>query len=137
MNDFGVTRAPRSIIFGLGQRGALGRAGSQLSRAALVCTDARLGAEPVFAAMMDDLKNHGLAVRVYDRTVAELPLSCVDGPCEMAATRRPGSPSCAARSWQVLLSAPPARRPRMRFSIRSARSLIRRTARVWRSSCPT
>ena len=78
MNDFGVTRAPRSIVFGLGQRGALGRAAAQLGRAALVCTDARLGAEPVFAAMIDDLKNHGLAVRVYDRTVAELPLGCID-----------------------------------------------------------
>jgi len=78
MNHFGVTRAPRNIVFGLGQRGALGRAAAQLGRAALVCTDARLSAEPVFAAMMDDLKGHGLAVRVYDRTVAELPLGCVD-----------------------------------------------------------
>jgi alcohol dehydrogenase len=78
MNDFGLTRAPRAIVFGLGQRGALGRAAAQLGRAALVCTDARLGAEPVFAAMMDDLKSHGLAVRVYDRTVAELPLDCID-----------------------------------------------------------
>jgi alcohol dehydrogenase class IV len=78
MSDFGVTRAPRSIVFGLGQRGALGRAASRLGRAALVCTDARLGAEPVFARMMDDLKSHGLTARVYDRTVAELPLSCID-----------------------------------------------------------
>jgi len=78
MNDFGVTRAPRNIVFGLGQRGALGRAAVQLSRVAFVCTDQRLSAEPVFAAMMDDLKGHGIAVRVYDRTVAELPLGCVD-----------------------------------------------------------
>src|SRR5215470_4499084 len=78
MNGFGVTRAPRSIVFGVGQRGALGRAASQLGRAALVCTDQRLSAEPVFAGMMDDLKSYGLAVRIYDRTVAELPLGCVD-----------------------------------------------------------
>jgi alcohol dehydrogenase class IV len=78
MNGFGVTRAPRSILFGVGQRGALGCAASQLGRAALVCTDRRLSAELIFAGMMDDLKSHGLAVRVYDRTVAELPLSCVD-----------------------------------------------------------
>jgi hypothetical protein len=53
MNDFGVTRAPRCIVFGLGQLGALGalgRAARQLGRAALVCTDGRLRAEPVFAA---------------------------------------------------------------------------------------
>jgi alcohol dehydrogenase len=78
MTEFGVTRAPRNIVFGLGQRGALGRAASQLGRTAFVCTDQRLAAEPVFAAMMDDLKGNGVAVRVYDRTVAELPLSCVD-----------------------------------------------------------
>ena len=78
MNTFGVTRAPRNILFGLGQRGALGRAASQIGRAALVCTDDRLGAEPAFAAMVDDLKACGLAVRVYDRTIAELPLNCVD-----------------------------------------------------------
>jgi alcohol dehydrogenase len=78
MNDFGLTRAPRSIVFGLGQRATLGRAASQLGRAAFVCTDARLSAEPAFVRMMDDLKSHGLAVRVYDRTVAELPLACID-----------------------------------------------------------
>lgn len=78
MNELGVTRSPRTIVFGLGQRGALGRATSQAGRAALVCTDQRLSAEPVFSAMMDDLKGNGVAVRVYDRTLAELPLSCVD-----------------------------------------------------------
>lgn len=85
MNDFGLTRAPRSIVFGLGQRSVLGRAASQLGRAALVCTDARLSAEPVFVRMMDDLKSHGLAVRIYDRTVAELPLGCVDEAIHHAA----------------------------------------------------
>ncbi|MDO9411837.1 MAG: iron-containing alcohol dehydrogenase [Pseudolabrys sp.] len=78
MNDFGLTRAPRAIVFGLGQRKALGRIAAQTGKAALVCTDQRLSAEPVFAAMMDDLKAHGVAVRVYDRTLAELPLSCID-----------------------------------------------------------
>src|SRR5690349_6014726 len=78
MIQFGVTRAPRNIVFSLGQRGALGRAASQLGGTAFVCTDQRLAAEPVFAAMMDDLNGHGVSVRVYDRTVAELPLSCVD-----------------------------------------------------------
>jgi alcohol dehydrogenase len=78
MNDFGVTRAPRTIVFGLEQRKALGRAAAQLGRAAFVCTDQRLGAEPVFAAMMDDLTGNGIAVRVYDQTLAELPLGCID-----------------------------------------------------------
>jgi alcohol dehydrogenase class IV len=78
MNDFGLTRAPRAIVFGLGQRRALGRIAAQVGRTVFVCTDQRLSAEPVFDAMMDDLKSSGAAVRVYDRTLAELPLSCID-----------------------------------------------------------
>ncbi len=78
MSQFGVLRTPRNILFGKGQRGALGRVAKGLGRSAFVCTDARLSAEPVFAAMIDDLKDNGLAVRVYDRTIAELPISCLD-----------------------------------------------------------
>lgn len=85
MNDFGLTRAPRAIVFGLGQRKALGRIAAQTGKSALVCTDQRLSAEPVFAAMMDDLKANGVAVRVYDRTLAELPLSCIDDAVKHAA----------------------------------------------------
>lgn len=85
MSNFGVTRSPRNIVFGCGQRHALGRAASQLGRAAFVCTDGRLAAEPVFSGMMDDLKSHGLAVRVYDRTAAELPASCIDEALHQAA----------------------------------------------------
>ena len=78
MTDFGLARAPRAILFGLGQRRALGRIAAQVGRSAFVCTDQRLSAESVFAVMMDDLNANGVAVRVYDRTLAELPLRCID-----------------------------------------------------------
>ncbi len=78
MTQFGVLRAPRSVVFGMGQRRALGRAARELGRKAFICTDARLGAEPVLREMVDDLTAHGLSVKVYDRTIAELPLACID-----------------------------------------------------------
>ena len=78
MTPFGVVRSPHTIIFGIGQRGALGRSARALGTSALICTDARLGADPDFVAMVDDLKRSGVLVRIYDRTVPELPLSCLD-----------------------------------------------------------
>lgn len=78
MAQFGALRTPRNIIFGKGQRGALGLAAKSLGSRALVCTDSRLSAKRDFTAMIDGLKANGVAVRVYDRTVAELPLTCLD-----------------------------------------------------------
>jgi alcohol dehydrogenase class IV len=85
MANFGVLRPPQTILFGKGQRGALGVAAKSLGRRAIVCTDSRLSAERVFVAMMDDLKANGVTVQIYDRTVAELPLSCLDD-CVKSAT---------------------------------------------------
>lgn len=78
MSGFGILRAPKAIIFGKGQRGALGQSARSLGARAFVCTDARLSDERDFTAMMDDLKHHGVSVHVYDRTVPELPISCVE-----------------------------------------------------------
>lgn len=78
MTGFGAIRTPRNIVFGKGQRGALGRSAARLGSRAFICTDERLSGERDFAAMMDDLKGNGVAVHVYDRTVAELPLTCID-----------------------------------------------------------
>jgi alcohol dehydrogenase len=78
MTQFGALRTPRNIIFGKGQRDSLGLAAKSLGRRAFVCTDSRLSAERDFSAMIDDLKANGIAVHVYDQTVAELPLSCLD-----------------------------------------------------------
>lgn len=77
MTSFGALRTPRKIIFGKGQRGALGVAAKSLGSRAFVCTDARLAADRDFTAMVDDLKGSGLSVLVYDRTVPELPLSSI------------------------------------------------------------
>lgn len=89
MSGFGAIRTPNKIIFGKGQRGALGTTAKSLGSRAFVCTDTRLSSEHDFAAMIDDLKNNGIAVHIYDRTVAELPLTCVE---DCVATAKPFNP---------------------------------------------
>ncbi len=43
-----------------------------------MCTDARLGREPVFHALLADLARAGVAVKVFDRTEPDLPIASVD-----------------------------------------------------------
>jgi alcohol dehydrogenase len=85
---FGALRTPREIVFGAGQRSLLGTMTRELGVRALICTDARMSAEPVFAAMVDRVRAAGVQTRVFDRTIAELPLdnvvSCVTGAMSFA-----------------------------------------------------
>ncbi len=74
MEHFGTLRAPRELIFGSGQRKALGLVAKRLGQRALVVTDARLAAEPHFLVMMADLETHGLAVRIESGTLPEVPV---------------------------------------------------------------
>ncbi|MBM6577262.1 iron-containing alcohol dehydrogenase [Sphingomonas sp. BT552] len=75
---FGALRLPRSILFGRGQRAALGSATARVGRRALICTDERQAAQPEFAAMVDDLTAHGVETRVFDGTIPDLPLRSID-----------------------------------------------------------
>ena len=74
MNLFGTIRAPRELVFGSGQRHALGRIARNLGRRALVVTDARLAGEPTLGAMLDDLQTSGLDVRVDSSTLPDVPV---------------------------------------------------------------
>lgn len=79
---FGVMRAPRTLLFGDGQRYALGKIAASLGRRVLICTDERFAGTPAFTALMAHLDAHDLDVRVFDQTQAELPiegiLACAD-----------------------------------------------------------
>jgi alcohol dehydrogenase len=79
---FGAMRLPRSVLFGRGQRHALGSATSKVGKRALLCTDPRQAAQPEFAAMLADLAAHGVATHVFDQTIPDLPIgsiqSCVE-----------------------------------------------------------
>ncbi|WP_328520763.1 iron-containing alcohol dehydrogenase [Kribbella sp. NBC_00359] len=76
--SFGVQRAPRTVVFGAGQRALLGSLAAEYGRKALVCTDQRLADSAEFTELIADLKDHGLEVSVWSDTAAELPTSDID-----------------------------------------------------------
>ena len=75
---FGVQRAPRTVVFGAGQRALLGRHAAEYGSSALVCTDQRLAGSPEFAQLRTDLEDNGLQVHVWSDTSPELPMSDID-----------------------------------------------------------
>lgn len=77
MSLFGTLRTPRNLVFGAGQRQALAGYARALGNRALVVTDQRLSADADFLQMVGSLKQAGLQVRVFDGTIAELPVECI------------------------------------------------------------
>jgi alcohol dehydrogenase len=75
IDELGVMRAPRAILFGNGQRRSVGRVARRLGTRALLCTDARFAADAEMAVLRGALDEQGVAVRVFDGTEAELPLA--------------------------------------------------------------
>lgn len=86
---FGGLRLPDTILFGGGRRRALGSATARIGRRALVCTDARLAGTPEFAEMLADLTANGVEARVYDRTIADLPIESITDCVAEVADLRP------------------------------------------------
>jgi alcohol dehydrogenase class IV len=77
MHLFGVLRMPAAVLFGWGQRAALGATAARLGTRALICTDDRLSADPLFRGMIADLEGAGLTVQVYDAAQPDLPVDSV------------------------------------------------------------
>ena len=76
-SSFAVSRLPRNLVFGAGQRAALAGYVAQLGKRALLVTDERLAGDAMFRAMVAQLGRSGVAADVYAGTVAELPDSCI------------------------------------------------------------
>ncbi|MFG1426838.1 iron-containing alcohol dehydrogenase [Roseixanthobacter glucoisosaccharinicivorans] len=74
---FGALRLPQTILFGRGQRHVMGTAAARSGSRALVCTDARLAQTEEFASLIADLHAAGVQTRVYDQTIADLPLESI------------------------------------------------------------
>jgi alcohol dehydrogenase len=74
---FGLLRLPRTILFGAGQRAAVGETVRPLGRSVLVCTDARLGGAPVLSEVVTSLEEAGCTVRVFAGTQPELPTGAI------------------------------------------------------------
>lgn len=79
---FGVQRAPGSLLFGEGQRHAIGALASSVGKRALICTDTRFAASAEMQEMLAHLVEHDVKTDVFDGTQAELPLdniyACVE-----------------------------------------------------------
>ena len=73
MSLFAALRLPREVLFGAGQRHALGKVAAGLGSRALVCTDARLAGEPVFADMMTLLRDAGLTILIDASVEPDVP----------------------------------------------------------------
>lgn len=89
MSLYGALRIPREILFGKGQRAALASVAARTGRRALVCTDERFAATPVFAAMMDSLRDASIAVLVQDRILPDVPRDSVAEGVEQAKSFAP------------------------------------------------
>ncbi|KKB12626.1 alcohol dehydrogenase [Devosia geojensis] len=74
---FGLSRLPRNLVFGRGQRAALPGYVAALGRRALLVTDERMAADAEFRRMADGLIAAGVAVEIYSGTVAELPVDSI------------------------------------------------------------
>src|SRR6187402_2159480 len=75
---FGALRLPRSILFGRGQRHAIGSATSKIGKRALLCTDSRQSAQPEFRDILADLAAHGVETHVFDQTIPDLPIGSIE-----------------------------------------------------------
>ncbi|GMB82533.1 iron-containing alcohol dehydrogenase [Shinella zoogloeoides] len=75
MNLFGILRAPRELLFGAGQRHALGSVAATLGRRALIVTDTRLAADADFRALVGLLEAANLAVLVDSSTLPDVPVA--------------------------------------------------------------
>lgn len=112
MSLFGLLRLPASIVFGSGQRAVAAATAAQLGKRILVCTDARLGGESVFHTLVADLARTGVAAKVFDRTLPDLPIASIDDCLTEIAGFKPevvigiGGGSCMdlAKSVALLLS---------------------------------
>ncbi len=112
MNLFGTLRAPRELLFGAGQRHALGSIAATLGRRALIVTDTRLAADADLRALVDQLEAAKVTVLVDSSTLPDVPVESAIASAKNAREYRPdlvigiGGGSCLdmAKSVALLLS---------------------------------
>jgi alcohol dehydrogenase len=77
MSLFALTRSPRAIVFGTGQRHATAGYARTYGSRALICTDERLGGDAALRTLVDELAAAGVEARVFDRSAPEVPLDSI------------------------------------------------------------
>ena len=76
--SFGLSRLPRNLAFGRGQRAALPGYVAALGKRALLVTDERMAGDAEFGHMVEGLRGAGVTVEVYSGTIAELPVDSIE-----------------------------------------------------------
>ena len=112
MSMLGVLRGPRQVLFGAGQRRALGFVVAALGSRALVCTDARFGATAEFAELVRLIEDAGVHVTTYAEVQPDVPVHQVGECATLAMASAPdvvvgmGGGSCLdlAKAVAVLLA---------------------------------
>ncbi|MBO3761459.1 iron-containing alcohol dehydrogenase [Ciceribacter sp. L1K22] len=89
MNLFGTLRAPQELLFGAGQRHALGGIAAALGQRALIVTDARLAADDDFVALVGKVRDAGLAVLVDSSTLPDVPVEAASTSAKEARSFAP------------------------------------------------
>jgi alcohol dehydrogenase class IV len=84
MDLFGTIRAPRELLFGPGQRQAVGTVAAKFGRRALIVTDARLAADADLLAMVAALEERGIATAVESNTPPDVPVGAAVDAAEAA-----------------------------------------------------
>ena len=112
MSMLGVLRGPRQVLFGAGQRHALGTVVAALGSRALVCTDARFSSTPEYVHLLGLLEQAGVSVTTFTEVEPDVPVHQVSDCAALAAAAEPdvvvgmGGGSCMdlAKSVAVLLA---------------------------------
>ena len=89
MSMLGVLRGPRQVLFGAGQRHALGTVTAALGSRALVCTDARFGGTREFADLVRLLERAGVRVTAFTEVLPDVPVHQVRQCADLAAGADP------------------------------------------------
>jgi alcohol dehydrogenase len=89
MTMLGVLRGPRQVLFGAGQRRALGTVTAALGSRALICTDARFGSTREFADLVRLIEDEGVHVTTFTEVLPDVPVHQVAQCAEVASRLDP------------------------------------------------
>ncbi|MGW1158626.1 iron-containing alcohol dehydrogenase [Streptomyces sp. NPDC002519] len=86
--QLGLLRQPSTVLFGPGQRQHLPALVAARGDTALVCTDERMSADPVFTSIVAAMEGRGVGVSVYSKVEPDLPRENLLDIVELYAGRR-------------------------------------------------
>ncbi len=118
MGLYAVTRGPRHLVVGAGQRNALLHYVRERGSRLLVCTDERMARAPIFIELLGRLSGAGVESRVFDQSLPEVPIEAIERSAELGRSFAPdvilglGGGSCMDMAKMTALSLSHGGKPR-------------------------